>query len=93
MKPPDTWRLLVGVDAPVPGSLEDWPNNIAEAVLREIERQCKPRVGWEVRVFFSGCLRDHDIPLGTPGAWYLDVQVGEFPTDETMKLWEKGMMQ
>lgn len=85
---PSTWRLIVDVTAPMPGELADWPANIAEPILKAIETQCECRVGWEARVFFSGCMRNHDVPTSQPGAYFLDVQVAEFPTEETVRQWK-----
>lgn len=89
-KNPSTWRLLVDVSAPVPGGIEDWPAEIADPILAAIERDCACRLGWEARVVFSACLRNYDAPEFLPGAYYLDVQVGEFPTEETMRQWKEG---
>lgn len=89
---PSTWRLIVDVTAPIPGGLEDWPAQIADPILRAIERQCKCRVGWEAQVFFSGCMRNYDKPVGEPGAYFLDVQVGEFPAEETQRAWRAGRL-
>lgn len=89
-KPPETWSMVVDVTFPIPGDITDWPSHIAEPLLEQIERQCKCRVGWEPRVTFSGCFRNYDVPYGAPGSHYLDVQVGEFPTDETVRGWEAG---
>ena len=89
---PSTWRLIVDVTAPVPGVLEDWPAHIADPILAAIEKQCTCRVGWEARVFFSGCLRNYDKAITEPGAYFLDVQVGEFPTEETQRAWKAGRL-
>jgi hypothetical protein len=84
--------MCVDVSVPVAGTIADWPAQIAEPIFKAIEKQCQCRVGWEPRVFFSGCMRNYDVADHMPGAYYLDVQVAEFPTDETVRQWEKGRL-
>lgn len=82
---PDEWIMVVDLSSPIPGTIEDWPAHIAEPIFEQIEKQCKARIGWEVRVVSSGCFFEGD-------KHFVRVVVAEFPTEQTLREWKNGRL-
>lgn len=75
-KPIRTFDLAANVSGWLDGSIDDWPANIQDVLYAALERKAK-KVELPICIVYSKCEEDPDVPLGSPGHFYVHVIASE----------------